>query len=192
MTTAEVRADIERYTRWNVGKGQLTVSDVDRLVLLARRTDADGNVPDLYTEWIASQIRTLGDKRVPTIRNGYVFRVTVAGTSGATEPIWPTTVGLTVVDGTVTWVNDSATPWLGGWDAREAAAVGWEWRAASLNDQFGPVEVGAGRKFSRQWSPEWCLKMAAQMRGLSVSGIVDGSGGAGMFSVQLRTNPNAS
>lgn len=39
---------------------------------------------------------------------GYRFKVTTAGTTGAAEPTWPTTLGDTVVDGTVTWTNIGA------------------------------------------------------------------------------------
>lgn len=39
----------------------------------------------------------------PVTKNGRKYICTGAGTSGATEPTWPTTVGNTVVDGTVTW-----------------------------------------------------------------------------------------
>lgn len=53
--------------------------------------------------------------------------------------------------------------WTPTWDVREAAAIGWTWRAAKLNDQFA-VKVGSGREFSRNWTPEFCLKMAAEMR----------------------------
>ena len=46
----------------------------------------------------------LGQKVVPLALNGYVYEVTVAGTSHASnEPAWPTTLGNTVTDGTVTW-----------------------------------------------------------------------------------------
>jgi len=40
----------------------------------------------------------------PTSPNGFYYIATNAGTSGATEPTWPTSSGLTVVDGTITWV----------------------------------------------------------------------------------------
>lgn len=42
----------------------------------------------------------------PTINaasTGLVYEATTGGTSGTTEPAWPTTAGSTVVDGTVTW-----------------------------------------------------------------------------------------
>jgi hypothetical protein len=39
--------------------------------------------------------------------NGRAYKATVAGTTGTTEPVWPTTVGQTVVDGTVTWSCDA-------------------------------------------------------------------------------------
>lgn len=42
----------------------------------------------------------------PTVRNGFVYRRTPASTGssgGASEPTWPTTVGLTVADGQIVW-----------------------------------------------------------------------------------------
>jgi len=53
--------------------------------------------------WLATQAYVLGDAARPVTRNGYCYEVTTAGTSGASEPTWPTTPGNTVVDGTVTW-----------------------------------------------------------------------------------------
>jgi hypothetical protein len=39
----------------------------------------------------------------PANQNGFFFQSTLGGTTGATEPTWPSTVSGTVVDGSVTW-----------------------------------------------------------------------------------------
>lgn len=57
--------------------------------------------------WAVATAYAVGAIRVPTTLNNFRYRVTVAGTSHAvTEPTWPTTVGTTVTDGTVTWICD--------------------------------------------------------------------------------------
>jgi hypothetical protein len=60
--------------------------------------------------WAASTAYALGVIRCPlATANGYFYEVTTAGTTGATEPAWPTVVGNTVTDGTVTWTCRLAT-----------------------------------------------------------------------------------
>lgn len=54
-------------------------------------------------EWAASRAYQQGSVVRPTVRNGFVYVCTAAGTSGSSEPTWPTTPGGTVSDGTVTW-----------------------------------------------------------------------------------------
>ena len=66
----------------------------------------DVNIVNLTPIWLASTVMSLNDLRRTTAKNGYRYKVTVAGTTAATEPTWPTSVGATVVDGTVTWIND--------------------------------------------------------------------------------------
>ena len=56
-----------------------------------------------YSAWAASTAYTLGNYRRPTTANSLYYEVTTAGTSAASEPTWPTTIGTTVTDGTVVW-----------------------------------------------------------------------------------------
>jgi hypothetical protein len=53
--------------------------------------------------WQPSTVYPLGDAVCPTVYNGRAYVATVGGTSGSTEPTWPTTLDNTVVDGGVTW-----------------------------------------------------------------------------------------
>lgn len=59
--------------------------------------------------WAATTAHALGEYRRPTTGNDLRYEVTTAGTTGGSEPTWPTTPGLTVVDGTVTWTCRSFT-----------------------------------------------------------------------------------
>ena len=59
--------------------------------------------------WQASTAYIVADTARTTAKNGYRYKVQAisgGGSSGASEPSWPTTVGNTVVDNEVTWVND--------------------------------------------------------------------------------------
>ena len=58
-----------------------------------------GHIPPY--PWTVSTPYTLYAVVYPT--NGYQYICTVAGTSGTTQPSWPTTIGSTVADGSVTW-----------------------------------------------------------------------------------------
>lgn len=54
--------------------------------------------------WVALTNYTAGDVVRPTTANGFRYVVTIdAGSAGAGEPVWPTTIGATVVDGGLTW-----------------------------------------------------------------------------------------
>lgn len=54
--------------------------------------------------WTATTVVVLGDYVVPDSANTYYYKAAAAGTTGSSEPTWPTTVGATVVDGGVTWL----------------------------------------------------------------------------------------
>jgi hypothetical protein len=53
--------------------------------------------------WTALTAKGIYSLWYPTVANGYVYQAIVGGTTGAAEPTWPTTIGGTVVDGSVTW-----------------------------------------------------------------------------------------
>lgn len=58
---------------------------------------------DILPAWVASTAYTLGQTVEPTADNGFRYVCTTAGTTGATQPTWSTTIGNTVTDGTVIW-----------------------------------------------------------------------------------------
>ena len=60
------------------------------------------------SEWQPTQAYALHDHVVPIgAFGGNHFMAMNAGTSGAVEPVWPAAFGATVVDGTITWINDA-------------------------------------------------------------------------------------
>lgn len=60
----------------------------------------------MTTAWAATTAHTAEDLVRPTniTGTGLLFRCATAGTTGSTEPVWPSSQGYSVVDGTVLWV----------------------------------------------------------------------------------------
>lgn len=55
-------------------------------------------------EWAAGTAYAVGDTVEPTVQNGYRYVCTTAGTSGSSEPSWPTSgIGSIVNDNGVVW-----------------------------------------------------------------------------------------
>jgi len=78
-------------------------------------TVTDGGITwteDTPPEWAQFTIYSIGNFVVPVTKNGHRYRCTTAGTSGASEPTWPTTKAGTVVDGSVTWTENGKLPSL--------------------------------------------------------------------------------
>lgn len=53
--------------------------------------------------WVATTAFVANAVVRPLVANGFRYVVTVAGTTGGSAPVWPTTAGTTVTDGSVTW-----------------------------------------------------------------------------------------
>jgi hypothetical protein len=69
----------------------------------------------LATPWEPGKHYSLFQYVIPTVPNGMMYRVSVEGISGATEPTWPVGAGQNVTDGAVTWTaatQDERVPFL--------------------------------------------------------------------------------
>jgi|TARA_R100000084_G_scaffold30951_1_gene11854 lambda family phage minor tail protein L len=60
--------------------------------------------------WAANTAFSVGDvRRASTTQNsGLVFKCSAAGTSGSSEPAWPTDIGSLITDGSVIWIAISS------------------------------------------------------------------------------------
>jgi len=78
------------------------------------------------TRGFSNQIRGLavsvGDTVIPALPNGRLYRVSTAGTTGASEPTYPTSDGGTVADGTAVWTE--MTPDLEAFNANVTEVIG--------------------------------------------------------------------
>lgn len=62
----------------------------------------------LYPVWKSSHVYAVGDIVAPTTPNSHKYRVTTAGTSAASEPVFPTGSGATVSSGTAVFTENGA------------------------------------------------------------------------------------
>lgn len=131
LTLAEAKSRIETVIL-STTEPVISSTEVDILLASAKRCDSEGNPPDNYFPWKPSTAYVVGDKVVPNPRNGFYYTVTVAGTSGSTQPTFPTVVGNTVVDGTVTWTNTATAPWKPTFNLPFAYALGFQMKAAKV------------------------------------------------------------
>jgi phage tail sheath gpL-like len=78
-----------------------------------------GMTATFFTTWVTLTAYTSGATpsfvipKTNPVSTGFYFKCTTAGTTGASEPVWPTTIGGTVADGTVTWTCWGVLPSYG-------------------------------------------------------------------------------
>jgi hypothetical protein len=92
----------------NAGVEYLFLCDgTDGYVINAAGTVTQVN--QTYSAWAAATAKSVGDRVIPTVVNGYYYEVTATSgvapytTAPVTQPTWPITIGTTVVDNELTW-----------------------------------------------------------------------------------------
>lgn len=156
MDEATATTRLQAMTAWD-SEPTLTSGQVTTLVATARRADSSRRWYADDTSWAATTAYTLATRRAPLTRNGHLYEVSTAGTSGASEPAWPTTSAGTVIDGTVHWTEVGGS-WTPTYDLNAAAAEGWRWKAAKVAGEF---DFNTDQQdFSRSQKHAACLAMA--------------------------------
>lgn len=101
------------------------------------------------SQWTASTAYSAGAYVIPTTFNsisgeqGKIFKCTTAGTSGTTQPTWPTGEGATVTDNTVTWTEVSLLFQAGTFTGAEVATGGYARVGVAANSTNFPAASSA-------------------------------------------------
>lgn len=111
----------------------------------------------------------------PAAANGYLYVVTVAGTSAASPPTFPTVVGNTVADGTATISNVGAgIVTLTGSTVTQASFTAGPFRYGVISDRtagtaatqpliglidYGSNQTGGGGALTQNWSAQGILQL---------------------------------
>ena len=76
-----------------------------RIVAKDSNGDLAAYEPALATapNWAATTAKTIGVLIKPTVSNDHYYRCKTGGTTGGSQPTWPTAAAATVTDGTVVW-----------------------------------------------------------------------------------------
>ncbi len=105
-------------------------------------------LPNVPTIWLALTGYVEGDRVIST--GGDTYWCQIAGTSGAGEPTWDTTIGNTTTDGTVTWVRvaNGVFPLDGVANRDYTALLGTEFLVAQHADTWDDLTVAENRMAS--------------------------------------------
>lgn len=141
MTEAEALAQLTRDTAASTPP-VLTTDDLQSLLDQARRVDRYAYLPDTLHGWAAQTAYGLDAQAVPTVRNGHYYVVTTGGTSGATEPPWPTTTSAIVTDGSAIWQEAGRASWTPTWDLNWATAEGWLLKQGRVSSAYNISDTG--------------------------------------------------
>ncbi len=128
------------------------LTDADLGALLAKVERA--------TLWTAATAVAVNDVIIPATANGLRYICTKAGTTGDTEPVWPTRIRGTIGDGDAVW--EEAGNQYDLWDMAEAIYQGWILKKAKA-----VVYIGSEEGLSDIY--EHCADMAEQTKPATVA-----------------------
>ena len=106
------------------GFGANYSTEIDETQLIAAANICDEQVPLAgiqYAPWAPNTGEPLTAVVEPTTPNGYCYVCTTNGTTGGSEPTWPTVIGTSVMDGSVQWTCQGLTG--GSWNTTQATGV---------------------------------------------------------------------
>lgn len=126
------------------------------------------------TAWASATAYTVGAVRRATVLDPsktFAYVCTTAGTSGASEPTWPTVAGQTVTDNGTVWtcIRTSSTDKPGYWQALVVTGAGAGAETVSLNAYFGVGSGGTAGKLG--WSVGQTLTAEAEVQMQGASGV---------------------
>lgn len=140
-----------------VGRPSMVINNAGT-VLYTKQFAGSACDPDDFNAsfWNPSTSYAANDDVKPTTGGGgFIFRATNAGTSGASEPAWPTTFGATIVDGTITWqAQDQA------WHASQTYPAGVTVRNAT-GQRFGFTFQAVTGGTTAATEPHWPTQAGA-------------------------------
>lgn len=130
---------------------------------------------DRFTPWTATTTYAVGDRIVPTTPNGRIYEARRAGTSGGTEPQWPTSpwlqfTGFGISDGTsdpqLLWA-DMGPAHVERYDVRSAARQCWLIKASRVAGEIDSKDGTSDVRLSELHAH--CMAMSGTFRPLVVA-----------------------
>lgn len=175
MDPAEAQQRLERMCAYDQDPA-LGESEIADLLELSKRPDKWGNSPKnteaTTNEWAAATAYGVGEVIRPTSGTGRFLRCVYPGTSGSSEPSWPsdtTRLGGRLGDNTVIW-ESAGTTWEPNWDLNAGAAEGWLLKAGKASGRY--KFATDGQTFNRSEVIANCFEMEARYR-KKVNGTTD-------------------
>jgi hypothetical protein len=126
-------------TKIHQGPGTLWMKVVRPLT--GKRLLIDSTGTPVAVPWAASTAYALGQQVIDS--NGNIEQATVAGTSGASAPAWPATLGATVTDGSVTWqaAEIGSNVFAGATSGAATVGMAPKLEEVTADQVAGPVDV---------------------------------------------------